>query len=290
MSLRRLAALCLFVAVAHFFDGRGSAQNAVPPAAESPHGLTNYLARTLKVQGSVRARWESGQGVDFALTPAGSYVLTRIRLGVAFQPASWLSFYAEGQDARAEFYKVTPAASLADPMDFRQAYVQAGKLKGNGVRVRVGRQELTLGTGRLVGTGDWSNVTKTFEIVRATITTSQLKLDVLGGSPLLYDVNRMDRHKPGEHFYVAYATIGKLIKDGQIEPYFMARTALNVKGKDGVSGHQQTLIGGLRLVGKLPGGFDYAGEAAREGGAYGNDTVQAFGYVAGGGWTAPHGP
>jgi hypothetical protein len=238
----------------------------------------------------VRARWESTQGSDFALTPAGSYLLTRIRLGVAFQPASWLSFYAEGQDARAEFYKVTPTTSVVDPMDFRQGYVEAGNLKGNGVKVRLGRQELTLGTGRLVGTGDWSNVTKTFDIVRGTVTTSQFKLDLLGGSPLLYDVNRMDRHKPGEHFYVAYATFGKLIKDAQIEPYFIVRTGLNAKGKDGVSGHQETLIGGLRLIGRIPGGFDYSGEAARQGGAYGNDTVQAFGYVAGGGWMAPAGP
>src|SRR5581483_5492014 len=33
-------------------------------------------------------------------------------------------------------------------------------------------------------------------------------------------------------------------------------------------------------------GFDYSGEAVREGGAYANDSVQAFGYVVTGGWTA----
>jgi len=275
-SFRRLAAICVFGAAAHFLGGAGRAQSAADPAAESPHGLKDYLARTVKVQGSLRARWESTQGSDFALTPADSYLLTRIRLGVAFQPTSWLNFYAEGQDARAEFYETKPASSVVDPMDFRQGYVEAGKLKGNGFKVRLGRQELTLGAGRLIGTGDWSNVTKTFDIVRGTVTTSQFKLDLVGGSPLLYDVNRMDRHKPGEHFYVAYGTLGKLIPGGQLEPYFMARTALNVKGKDGVAGRQETLIGGLRLTGKIPGGFDYAGEAAREGGSYGNDTVQAF--------------
>ena len=65
----------------------------------------------------------------------------------------------------------------------------------------------------------------------------------------------------------------------------MAKTAMNVKGKDGKLGDADTLYGGLRIVGTIPGGFDYNAEAVREGGDYGHDAVQAVGYAGGGGWT-----
>jgi Alginate export len=52
--------------------------------------------------------------------------------------------------------KVTPSNAVADPFDFRQGYVDAGALEGNGIKLRVGRQDLTFGPGRLVATGDWS--------------------------------------------------------------------------------------------------------------------------------------
>ena len=257
---------------------------ASPSALED---LKSYMERTFTIEGSLRARWEATQGSNFSVTPSDSYMLTRIRLGLGFAPTPWLRFFGEAMDARAEFYKVTPPSSVDDPIDWRQGWVEAGKLEGNGVRVRFGRQELQLGSGRLIGNPDWSNVGKSYDIVRGTITAPGFTADVLAGSPLLVDTTRMDRSKPGEHFYVDYNTFRRLIKNAKVEPYFIARTALNVKGKNGVLGTEETLIGGLRVIGKLPFGFDYSGEGVREGGHYSADTVQAFAYVADAGWTTP---
>jgi len=175
-----------------------------------------------------------------------------------------------------------PPSSLSDPFDFRQGYVEAGVLEGKGVKGRVGRQDLmSIGSTRLVFTGEWSNTTKTFDAARATITGGIYKVDLIAGSPMLTDPDRMNRHKAGEHFYVAYTAWSKLIPHASVEPYFMAKTALNVKGKDGKLGDADTLYGGLRIIGTLPRGFDYNGEVVREGGSFGNDVVQALGYVAG---------
>jgi hypothetical protein len=265
----------------------GSAPGSATPdkAKEAAGGLKDFVARTIKVQGSVRARWEATDGSDFASTPADSYLLTRVRLGIAFQPTSFLRFFAETQDAHAMFYKTVPSSAVANPLDFRQGYLEIGVTEGPGARVRVGRQDLVLGSGRLVTSGDWSNPTKTFDIFHGYVTTKFLKMDLVGGSVVLADPNRIDRHKPGEHFYAAYLALGKLIPHASIEPYFMAKTALNVKGKDGTPGNADTLYGGARLIGTIPRGFDYNAEVVREGGAYGNDIVQALGYAAGGGWT-----
>jgi hypothetical protein len=293
MRIQQLTTLFLMGTAVYFFGGTGRAQStgstpdsATPDkATETPGGLKAYLERTVKVTGSIRARWEATQGSDFSLTPADSYVMTRARLGIAFQPTKYVRFYAETQDARVMGYQTKPPSSIDNPFDFRQGYVEVGIIEGSGAKLRVGRQDLFIGSGRLITTGDWSNPTKTFDVFRGSITTSFLKMDLIGGSVVLADPNREDRDKPGEHFYTAYSALGKLIPHASIEPYFMAKTAMNVKGKDGKLGNADTLYGGMRFIGTIPGGFDYNAEAVREGGYYGHDVVQAFGYVAGGGWT-----
>jgi hypothetical protein len=241
--------------------------------------------RTVQVQGAARVRVEAPSGSDFTLTPADVYSMTRVRLGVAFKPVSWLRFFAEGEDSRVQGYQVKGPSTLSDPFDFRQGYVEAGAIEGDGVKVRVGRQDLFIGSRRMISTGDWSTITKNFDVVRGTVTKGIFKMDVIAGSVILDDPNRLDRNKPGERFYVAYSAWSKLIPGASVEPYFMAKTALNVKGKDGKLGNADTLYGGLRIVGTLLGGFDYNAEAVREGGDYGNGAVQALGYVGGAGWS-----
>ena len=165
----------------------------------------NYLERTVTLTGQLRERWEATDGSDFSVTPAGSYIMSRIRLGVAFKPVTWLRFFAETQDARVLFYKTKPSSGVANPFDFRQGYVEVGALEGRGVKARLGRQDLFIGSSRLFTTGDWSNGTRTYDAARTTLTTAPFVLDLIAGSPMLADSTRMDRHKTGEHFYVAYS-------------------------------------------------------------------------------------
>ena len=168
--------------------------------------------------------------------------------------------------------------------------MEAGAIEGDGPKVRVGRQDLFIGSNRLISTGDWSNITKNFDVVRGTFNAPIVNLDLIAGSVVLDDPNRMDRSKPGEHFYVVYSKWGKLIPGASVEPYVMAKTQSGtdeVKGKDGRLGDADTFYGGLRIIGTLPGGFDYNAEAIREGGDYADDVVQAFGYILGGGWKLP---
>jgi hypothetical protein len=149
---------------------------------------------------------------------------------------------------------------------------------------------MTLGSGRLVGSGDWTNVTKTFNVARATITQTGFKMDVVAGSVVAIDATRMDRAKPGEHFYGSYVTLDKVLKGATFEPYAFLKTALKVKSKDGRTGNTDTVYLGGRLAGKAPGAFDYSIEAVKEVGMYADDAINAFGFVGGGGWTVPSAP
>jgi Alginate export len=284
----------LLGASVQFLSGRGYAQGiqstpavADPEENQTTPGVKGFFSRTVKVTGAVRVRVEAPHGSDFTVTPADAYSLTRIRFGVAFQPVDWLRCFGEAEDSRVEFYRVTPASTLSDPFEFRQGYVELGAIEGKGAKVRVGRQDLFLGSMRLISTGDWSNITKNFNVARGTLTASMVNLDLIAGSVILDDPGRADRTKPGEHFYVAYSKWTKLVPGASIEPYVMAKTQAGtdeVKGKDNRLGHADILYGGLRIVGTVPGGFDYNAEAIREGGEYADDTVQSFAYILGGGW------
>jgi len=245
----------------------------------------SYLERTVKISAQIRARWEATDGSNFAATTADSWLLTRTRLGVDYKPKSWLNFFGQIQDSRVMFYHTRPSGSIADPFEFRQGYVEIGTLEGPGVKAKVGRQELFIGSTRLIVTGDWGNVTRSFDVFRGTVTTKAFGLDLIGGSPVLADPNRMDRHKPGDHFYVAYSSFKKLLPGASVEPYLMARTLAGAKSKDGAIGTADTLYIGGRVIGKTKGHFDYTVEGVREAGSYVSDDIRAWGYAAGGGWT-----
>lgn len=273
----------------------GSDPKAAQASAQdaSPKRDSSFFGRTVTFTGQFRVRLEAYHGANFAPTPANEYTLTRLRFGVAFQPFPWIRAYAEAADARAEFYRTTPASNIDDPFDLRQAYLEAGSLEGNGVRFRVGREDMTIGSGRLVSVGDWGNDAKTFDVARTTFTYRFMDNEVIYGSPVNLDTTRFDRHKPGEHFYMDYATFKTILPGGSVEPYFIAKTldgTDDVKSKDGHLGSADTLYSGMRVIGKLPGRFDYSVEGVKEAGHYSHDVVDAWGYVAGGGWTVNDAP
>ncbi|HLK19158.1 MAG TPA: alginate export family protein [Bryobacteraceae bacterium] len=251
--------------------------------SEEPRHL---LPKSITLSGQIRERWESYQGPSsFVSTTANSYVASRIRLGVAYKPLSWLRFFGETQDSRVLFYKVKPSGSVSDPFDWRQGYVEVGALEGNGVSARVGRQEIHIGSERLLTSGDFSNVTKPFNMALGTITYGSFSTQLLAGSIILVDPAREDRSRPGEHVYGDYSTFKKLIPGASVEPYVFVKTALNVKSKDGAVGNADIVYAGGRVIGKIRKDFDYSVEAVREAGSYANDSMEAWGYIAGGGWT-----
>lgn len=299
MSIRHIAVLGVFGTAISISTGTGCAQGAGATANKATvdqdskgsdtsesSSFVDYIKRTVQLQASARARIESTQG-DFSATPSDVYVLSRIRLGIGYKPNSWLRFYVESQDSRAYNYKTSPPSTLDNPFDLRQAYVEAGALEGNGVKIRFGRQDLQLGSGRLVASGEWSNVTKTYSLINGYYKSADFKMDLLGGSQVLIDPTRMDRDKPGEHLYGIYTAFPKLLPGASIEPYLLAKTQLNIKGKDNVLGNGDTLYMGGRVIGLVTGGFDYNFEGVRQGGSYADDSIRAFGYVGGGGWTIP---
>src|SRR6267378_8347394 len=97
-----------------------------------------------------------------------AFFLQRFRIGLAYKPTDWLKFYVQGQDVQ-EWDSDRPDIPKAmgaegdDNFDVRQAYVQIGPKSFN---LTLGRQILAYGDERLIGPGEWNNITKTWDAVR----------------------------------------------------------------------------------------------------------------------------
>lgn len=98
-----------------------------------------------------------------------SWLLQRARVGIKLQPTDFLTFYVQGQSAF-EIGSERPnepgvlGAEGDDPIDLRQAYVVIGPKEFS---VTIGRQILLYGDERLIGPLDWSNLSRTFDAVKA---------------------------------------------------------------------------------------------------------------------------
>ena len=148
-----------------------SADSSQAPGASSTDqpDERGYFARTIKFSVSIRERWEATDG-PFSVTPASSYLLSQERLGLQFTPAPWLQVFAQAQDARVLFYKTNPANGVSDPFDLRQAWLAVGKREGPGFSAQLGRQEMVIGSGRLLAATDgwWANTARTFDVARGS--------------------------------------------------------------------------------------------------------------------------
>jgi hypothetical protein len=260
-------------------------QAQTPTNQDSDSGLANYFLHTFKFSGSIRERWEATDG-PFSVTPADSYLVSQVRLGVLYQPSSWLRFFAEAQDTRVLFYQTKPSNAFSDPFDLHQAWVSAGKTEGPGFFFKLGRQDLVIGSGHLLASTDawWVYTARNFDVADGSYTSKYFKSELLAGSAVLIDPSSFDQHKPGDHIYADYNTFPHLIPGASVEPYLIARTLDNVKSKDGQLGNMDTLALGLRVAGKLRG-IDYNVEPLHEFGSYSSDSLNANGLLAGLGWT-----
>ena len=145
---------------------------ASEPSKSAPVGIALGDDWTLTLQERVRGEWRDNtfdfnDSVD-ALTD-DSWLEQRLRLGVSWQPASWLRIVAEGQDTR-EFFADRPStigqlgAEGDDTFDLRQGYVEVGE--ASGLSLRAGRQTLVYGDKRFISSGEWGNASRTFDAVK----------------------------------------------------------------------------------------------------------------------------
>ena len=290
MRSYRFAIAAILILGASAFAGDSSYKPATPqgstaaPSAPA-NPLQELLPGWLQIGGQARGRFDDPRGIGYNPDVSNGYYVERIRLDIMVRPLAQLRFYVQAQDSRAWGYDNRAVMnSIQNPVDLRQGYVDYVSNESRGVQMRIGRQEMRLGAGRLVDSPDWSNVSRSYDAARLALFRPGVRVDFIAGSPVLIDQGRFDRHKAGEHLYVSYVSLTKVVPRGNLQPYLLARTSLNATAEIGKAGDAHLYTAGIRLDGKLPSRFDYAVEVAKQWGPWSDDRISAIGGTYSLGW------
>jgi hypothetical protein len=265
--------------------GLVSAQTPVPvtgadslawqPTAE----LNSKLPEWLRFDGSYRIRSEDFGGVGFK-DASDTHDLGQLQIGVKVQPATWLSFYGQTQDARIYWNGViTKVPPYQNTWDIHQAWGELGSLDRYHFKIRVGRQELNFGEQRLVGTSPWLNAPRVFDAALATVAFNGVQVDTFASSVVVSVDGALDHHKQGNPFYGMYGSLSKLVPKAVIEPYVfwhLGPAGFSAAYANGAKGHLDEKTYGFRFAGTLPAQFDYGIEMARQSGTLGLDSIGAW--------------
>ncbi len=100
-------------------------------------------------------------------------------------------------------------------LDFHESYMNVENVLGSGIAFRAGRQELSYGDERLIGTFNWSNNARSFDALKAGYKSDIVNVDLFTSKIIERTVTNTDTNFNG-----IYATI-KAIPDNVIDVYFL---------------------------------------------------------------------
>jgi hypothetical protein len=245
------------------------------PSTTLSEQFNQLLPKWLQFSGEFRERFEGYNGGSFKHDSTNDYDLQRIRLGMEVKPTNWVRFYIEMQDARV--FGITPALPpYEDTTQVRQAYLRFGAAEGNGLSLQVGRFDMTYGNNRLIGDSWWTNVSRSFDGVRAAYQQGRFRLDAFATSVVIMRNGVFDHHLEGNNLYGLYATARNVIPHATLDVYefWNLRPSFALEGVK--TGKLDEWTTGFRWVGALPHSFDYRTEMAYQLGTLSVDKIRAW--------------
>jgi hypothetical protein len=259
-----------------------------PAAKQTPTGanyqlpsgeLNKGLPKWLRLNGVYQGRLEGFRGGGFRTNNSDAYYLNRFRLNMNVNPAPWLRFSFQMQDARVFGKNTAAAPPFQDTVDLRIAYAELGDSENRRWGIRAGRQEFAFGDMRLIGHLNWLNTARSFDGVRATYRWKGTRFDAFASSvvtPIEGEFNRALRNK-ADNLHGIWVNAPKLVKNMTIEPYVLWRVTRGLRSESNVLGKRDFKTYGIRFVGKVgKTAFDYNTEMNRQMGSLANDDIGAW--------------
>lgn len=274
--------------------------------ADAGEYLNQQLPEWLNVDLQLRHRYERRSDFDFnhTLDDNDGFNLWRGRLGIMLKPADQLKIFYQFQDARLSDYDLAgPKTAFEDWAENRQLWLEAqtdqlkiDSIGLNGMGVKIGRQELSYGSQRLIGPVNWSNVGQTFDAGKVSLLFNDvnLNLDIFDGekTPIKSPREQNDFLDGSSNDRLAgYYAVYKGISHLTIDQYLLNRNTEGKRVSFGQTGDGEVddYTFGFRLKGQfteIP--VDYELEAAKQFGKSGSLDVDAQMVVATLGYTFKH--
>lgn len=147
--------------------------------------------------------------------------LYRHRLSLTGEPLSWLKLSGMVQDAR---------GAVRDPADLHEGYVELFPGRKEGLSMTVGRKMLYYGEGRLLGSSQWSNLSRTFDQARVGWRSAHAHVEFLVVSPVPIRVGRFNRPELRNRVWGTYSVFTGLPGKTQLDAYVLRNLSTNIFG------------------------------------------------------------
>jgi hypothetical protein len=264
---------------------RAVAQTPDPPPAwdlprQAEEGLMSSSGGRLKIGFESRYRFEDRTGVSFGKDKDQEELLIRNRFSLTWRATDWLTFSGMVQDARAPLYGSLAPSTMRDTADLQEAWVRVGGEAWAGVSFSGGRKMLNYGEGRLIGTPQWSNTSRTYDFASLGWANNGASLELLATSAVKIQSDAFNNPVPGDRVWGYYGTHPWRKHKMTFESYYLRHDQNRIGGFTGGSSAAGTdrlginTFGG-RMLGPLPRGLKFSLEGALQNGKYGSARQRA---------------
>lgn len=166
-----------------------------------------------------------------------------------------------------------------DAGDVHQTFVEIGPhvSREQGSSLRLGRQEVVLGSGRLFDNNEGPNVKLSFDGVRWITQTSRLRWDVFALKPVEDSMGFFDDAPNAQQTtWGSYLTVpAPILSRGMIDLYYIGLATKNATYNRG-SATELRHTAGVRAFRPPSKGMDYDWEANYQWGSFGRDSISAW--------------
>jgi hypothetical protein len=253
----------------------------------SPIGdLNRQIPRWLRFGLEERFRFEGYGGSGFKSGNTDSYFLNRFRFQASIQPASWLRFVAQVQDARPFFQKPPFGPPNENRWDLKLAYAEIGDPEAQWISVRVGRQLINYNN-TLIADSQWRNQARSYDAAAVNLHRDRYRLGIFAASVVAPLSEGISHHPDGNNIYGLYGDIDRLAPHSVLEPFVLWRiepgiaieTTAKIK-----TGKLDEWTTGFRWKSRPLTDFDYSYELAVQRGNAGPNGIQAWATSMGAGY------
>jgi hypothetical protein len=245
----------------------------------------------LTLGGQVRDRYEYFQNNTFGsgTQDKDGYNLVRVLLNADLHLGPVVRVFVQGISATEQDRAGGPRSTDGDMGDFHQGFIDVTLPLGAdaSVTLRGGRQVIIFGAQRLIGVSDFTNVRRTDDAVRATLTTPGNTLDLFYAQPVRVLDHTLNDDISNTFFAGAYDTwevpgpLAKIKTTAEAYAIYVNRQSMTY---DAVTSGETRYTLGTRLTAK-PKPFDFDIEADYQFGRFNFEETHAFSVAAIGGYT-----
>jgi Alginate export len=256
---------------------------------EQPERVDDDSSWSLDLGGQLRERFESSQNPVFGLSaPAqNDALLHRAALSADARKGERFRALVEIVGGFTSGWTGSPPPTQDDPLDVLQAFAETSLPLASGqLLVRAGRQELTLGSSRLVSVRESPNIRRAFDGIRAAwVHSENTRVDAFIVRPVFPDDGIFDdRSLPAQRFWGVYATSMPAALGGSgLDTYYLGLRREDASYAQGQARELRHSVG-LRAFGAR-NHWDWNFEGVWQWGSFGAASIRAWTLSSDAGYT-----